>query len=63
MGGSSKIGQNRTWGVGSLSKIGHPIILQFLPFFNDFINFFYKKEVKNQVVDDISSKIYWLLLL
>ena len=27
LGGSSKIGQNRTRGVGSLSKIGHPIIL------------------------------------
>ena len=32
-GGSSKMGQNRTWGVGSFLKIGHPIILVILQSF------------------------------
>jgi hypothetical protein len=54
---SSKIGQNRTWGVGSLSKIGRPIILQLLPLFYEFLNFSYsKKKEKIQVVDDNFNK-------
>ena len=39
-GASSKIGQNQTRGVGSLAKIGHPIILGFLTFF--FLTIFFR---------------------
>ena len=45
-GGSSKIGQNRTWGVGSSSKIGCPIILQFIPPFFEILIFSYQKKEK-----------------
>ena len=51
-GGSRKIGQNRTWVVGSSSKIGRPIILQFLPSFFEVLIFSDQKKEKNQVVDD-----------
>ena len=47
-GGSSKIGQNRTWGVGSSSKIGRPIILQFIPPFFLKFWFFHIKRRKNR---------------
>ena len=36
VGGSSKIEQNRTRGLGSLAKIGHPIVIVLLAF--DFSN-------------------------
>ena len=40
LGGSSKIGQNRTRGVGSLRKIGHPIIFTIF-----LIIFFFQKRI------------------
>ena len=50
--GEGGVKQNRAGGVGGLSKIGRPIILQFLSFsFWSFILSLIEKE-KNQVVDD-----------
>ena len=49
LGGSSKIGQNWTRGIGSLADIGHPIILVFLQFFYnrcyDFFHNFLTKSI------------------
>ena len=55
MGGSSKIGQSRTWGVGRLSKIGCPIILQFVPFFLLKVSYF-KTSFYCPYLDQIPTK-------
>ena len=58
LGGSSKIGQNRKRGVGSLAKIGHSIILVFFPFFHKY--FCYNLPIQFHIFADRGKSVkFW----